>query len=250
VLLIDGDLRRPSIARRADLNPDRGLTTVLIAAESAADVIQKWGTIDVLTAGVIAPNPTQLLDSEAMLRLMTQLTQDYDMIVIDSSSLLPVTDAFALARFGAAVLVVAEDGVTKRAQLAQTAGSLEATEAPYVGVVLNRTERDGDNRYGYSSMPRSRFGRMLARLNPGSKAAGAAGAVDWTPRLQPGDAPGRTRALPKPAPGNTRKPRTPRATAPKSASTAVSSPVAQSSTASVPLDGADDTGAETTPTDD
>jgi polysaccharide biosynthesis transport protein len=140
VALIDADLRRPSVAEYMGLEGELGLTTVLIGQADLRDAIQPWGdrNLDVLTSGQIPPNPSELLGSRSMANLIEQLTSQYDMVLIDTSPLLPVTDAAILAKItGGAVLVAGADTV-HRQQLADGLGSLEDVGARVLGVVLNR----------------------------------------------------------------------------------------------------------------
>jgi Mrp family chromosome partitioning ATPase len=90
VLLVDADLRRPSIAEYAGLEGAAGLTTVLIGRAKGADVVQPWGagTLDI-SGWAYSPNPSELLGSPAMIALLEQLTASYDMVLLDSPPILP-----------------------------------------------------------------------------------------------------------------------------------------------------------------
>src|SRR5690606_36194033 len=103
VLLVDTDLRRPKIASYMGLEGSVGLTDLIIGRATPADVIQPWGRgrLSVLPAGTIPPNPSELLGSAAMGRLIESLRKDFDVILFDAPPLLPVTDAAILSRFAA-----------------------------------------------------------------------------------------------------------------------------------------------------
>lgn len=150
VLLIDADLRRPSIAELCDLEGDVGLTTVLLGDVGPDDAIVRWSDgLDVLPSGAVPPNPGQLLGSDAMKTLMQRLLQDYDFIVVDSPPLLPATDALGLSHLTDGAIVVARYKSTTRQQLATTLGSLEAVNARILGIVLNQVrERRAEVYYG------------------------------------------------------------------------------------------------------
>ncbi|MDJ0378965.1 polysaccharide biosynthesis tyrosine autokinase [Cryobacterium sp. PH31-L1] len=150
VLLIDADLRRPSIAELCDLEGDVGLTTVLLGDITPVDAIVRWSDgIDVLPSGAVPPNPGQLLGSAAMKTLMQRLLLDYDFIVVDSPPLLPATDALGLAHLTDGAIVVARYKSTTRQQLATTLESLEAVNARILGIVLNQVrERRAEVYYG------------------------------------------------------------------------------------------------------
>lgn len=138
VLLIDGDLRRPTIAETFGLEGAVGLTTILIGHATVDDAIQAAanGAIDVLPAGAIPPNALQLLDSRTMAELLQELRGQYDVIVIDTPPVLPVADTSVLARQADGALIVARAGHTRRPQLRAAVENLEAVGAMVMGVVL------------------------------------------------------------------------------------------------------------------
>ncbi|MDR2702951.1 MAG: polysaccharide biosynthesis tyrosine autokinase [Cellulomonadaceae bacterium] len=152
VALVDADLRRPSVHEYLGVHGKVGLTTVLIGRATLDDVIQPWGNgnLDIIAAGMRPPNPSELLGSNRMNDLMTELCERYDTVIIDSSPLLPVTDAAVLARLaGGAVMVVGAGTITK-AQLAEAFATLSRVDAPVLGVVVNRALTQGSSGYGYT----------------------------------------------------------------------------------------------------
>jgi capsular exopolysaccharide synthesis family protein len=150
VLLVDADLRRPTVAEVLGVEGGVGLTTVLAREAELADVVQEWGTagLHVLPSGAIPPNPTELLGSPAMRRLVDQVRRAYDYVVIDTSPLLPVADATVLAGLVDGTVVVAHSGRVRRTQLTQALGNLERVSAHVLGVVLNQIRRDEET-YSY-----------------------------------------------------------------------------------------------------
>lgn len=155
VLLIDADLRRPSIADVCGVEPDVGLTTVLVGAISAEEAIVPLGpTLSVLSAGALPPNPGQLLSSDAMRTLIRTLAESYDYIVIDSPPLLATTDALGLAHIADGAIVVARYRKTRRSQLKDTIASLENVNATVLGIVLNQVKESGQQAYyGTQDLP-------------------------------------------------------------------------------------------------
>lgn len=151
VLLVDADLRRPSVAEYLGLEGAAGLTTVLIGRARLEDVAQPWGVgnLHVLTSGQIPPNPSELLGSDAMVRLLHQASASYDIVLLDTAPLLPVTDAAVLARAAGGALVVASAGQVHKQQLADALGALEVVDARVLGVVLNRAKRPERDGYSY-----------------------------------------------------------------------------------------------------
>lgn len=161
VLLIDADLRRPSVARYLGLEGAAGLTTVVAGQAELEDVVQPVGSgpegagegnLYVLASGAIPPNPAELLDSRAMERLLAEASGAYDKVVIDSPPLLPVTDAAILSRkMGSTILVAGADRLRK-SQLRESLSNLESVGARIVGVLLNKVsngEAVSSYRYGY-----------------------------------------------------------------------------------------------------
>ncbi|UJP41007.1 polysaccharide biosynthesis tyrosine autokinase [Cellulomonas palmilytica] len=151
VALVDADLRRPSVARYMGLEGSAGLTTVLIGQAELADVVQPWGEggLDVLTSGVIPPNPSEMLGSAAMGRLLDRLTAEYDHVIIDAPPLLPVTDAAILAKLSGGALVIAGAQKIHRDQLRESMGALETVGARVLGVVVNGQKRAVGDAYTY-----------------------------------------------------------------------------------------------------
>jgi polysaccharide biosynthesis transport protein len=153
VILVDADLRRPSIAEYAGIEGSVGLTTVLIGRADVEDVVQPLGntTLDLLPAGQIPPNPSELLGSPAMAGLLDRLTTSYDTVLLDSPPLLPVTDAAVLSKLAGGALVVVGADRIHRPQLEETLGSLHTAGAHVLGIVLNKIDRREASTYSYDS---------------------------------------------------------------------------------------------------
>jgi capsular exopolysaccharide synthesis family protein len=150
VLLVDADLRRPTVAEILGVEGGVGLTTVLARDAELAEVVQEWGTagLHVLPSGAVPPNPTELLGSPAMRWLVDHVRRAYDYVVIDTSPLLPVADATVLAGLVDGTVVVAHSHRVRRTQLAQALANLERVSASVLGVVLNQVRRDEET-YAY-----------------------------------------------------------------------------------------------------
>ncbi|MCU1614735.1 MAG: capsular exopolysaccharide family [Frankiales bacterium] len=146
VLLVDADIRRPTIARLLGLEGGVGLTTVLAGQAALEDVVQEWGEqgLAVLPSGAVPPNPAELLGSPAMRRLVALMRTSYEYVVVDTAPLLPVADATVLSRVVDGTVVVAQAGRVRRAQVGQALANLEQVSARVLGVVLNRVRRDND----------------------------------------------------------------------------------------------------------
>lgn len=153
VLLVDGDLRNPSVARTMGLEGGVGLTTILLGAATVDDVVQQWrdSSLYVLPAGQVPPNPSEILGSEPMETLFDHLTKEFDYVLVDSPPLLPVIDAVVINKLvGGLLFVVAADRTRKR-DLQSALKALTTVDARAAGFALNMVASGtGDPyRYGY-----------------------------------------------------------------------------------------------------
>lgn len=151
VVLIDGDMRRPMLAKYLDLVPPVGFSTVLSGAATLSDALQrtKYPRLTVLTSGAIPPNPSELLGSDAARKVLGDLREQFDYVIVDSAPLLAVTDGAILAANSDGALLIARFGQTKRDQLAHAVGNLEAVGAKLLGTVFTVMPTRGSSSYGY-----------------------------------------------------------------------------------------------------
>lgn len=170
VCLIEGDLRRPRVAEHLDLAREVGLTNVLTGQVALDDALQPWGSdgLSLLASGLTPPNPSELLGSVAMHRVIDSLRGRFDKIVVDTPPVLPVTDAAVASAWADAVVLVVRHGRTTRAQLATAARSLRNVDAPVVGCVFNMRKARRADRKTYG--PESYYGTdpQPLELAPGS----------------------------------------------------------------------------------
>lgn len=152
VCLVDADLRRPMIGEYLGLERGAGLTTALLGTEDASDLLQPWGGEDlyVLTSGQIPPNPSELLGSDEMKRLIGRLEQTFDAVIIDAPPLLPVTDAAVLSQHVGGVVVVVGAQKIRHQDLEKSISSLSMVGSNVLGIVLNRLPAKGPDAYSYS----------------------------------------------------------------------------------------------------
>jgi len=151
VLLVDADLRRPKVANYMGLEGSVGLTDVLIGRAALADVVQPWGRgrLSVLPAGTVPPNPSELLGSAQMGRLLTELRSSYEVVLFDTPPLLPVTDAAILSRFVGGVILVVAAGRANRHHVSGAISALANVGSTVSGVVLTMLPTKGPDAYGY-----------------------------------------------------------------------------------------------------
>ncbi len=140
VLLIDADMRRPTLHRYLGIKSPVGLSAYLsgsVSGAPAAIPLPNMPTLDVITAGEQPPNPAELLASESMQTLLNQCSEQYQHIVIDTPPVLAVTDAVVLASMADCVVLVARSGQTGSQSLKRTVELLRRVNAKIAGVVVN-----------------------------------------------------------------------------------------------------------------
>ncbi len=176
VVLVDGDLRRPTVAASFGLAEGAGLSDVLagrIALDEAVQQAAGHPHLAVLAAGSIPPNPSELLGSKSMRQLLQKLAAGA-LVVVDAPPLLPVTDAAVLTARADGAFVVISAGRTLDEQLRQALDHLDAVDATTLGVVLNKVSRRDQGTYGgyygYSSTT-EQPGRSLGRRAQGKRRA-------------------------------------------------------------------------------
>jgi len=153
VLLIDCDFRKPKQHKYLGVEGAVGLTNHLIGQAKLEDVIQPWGKgkLSVLLAGQVPPNPSELLGSEKMRKLILDAEKKFDMVLIDTAPLLPVTDAAILSKMTGGVVVVVSVGKTTRPQLQGALSHIETVGGKVLGFVMNKIPTKGADAYGYYS---------------------------------------------------------------------------------------------------
>jgi capsular exopolysaccharide synthesis family protein len=156
VLLIDGDLRKPSLHHLFQLSNRIGLTSVLFNQQLLPEVIRDT-TVDnlsVMTSGPIPPNPSEILGSQRMQSLMEELKEMFDIILFDTPPVLAVTDSLVITSYCDGVVLVVLAGKVKKGLVLKTKASLEHVKAKILGVVMNnnsRSKSSGHTYYYYGS---------------------------------------------------------------------------------------------------
>lgn len=196
MVLVDGDMRRPMVSKFLGLAGAAGFITVLSGGASLSEVLQKtnFPGLTVLTSGAIPPNPSELLGSLSAKKVLSELREKFDYVIVDSSPLLAVTDAAILAANSDGVLIMARFGRTKRDQLAHAVRNLKDVDAPLLGAVLTLTPDRGRNAsYGYSYYGETEAGRSAPREPAALNAAtptDVAESMDKQSKLEPQESQG------------------------------------------------------------
>jgi capsular exopolysaccharide synthesis family protein len=153
VCIVDCDLRRPRLAALFGLDSTVGFASVLLGQSTLDDALQASEALGpflrILPAGPIPPNPSELLASARMQKVVESLAERYDVVLIDTPPTLPVADAMVVSRMADAVLVVAAVGSTTRRNMHRALELMGTVSAPVIGSVLNRAKEKARDDYGY-----------------------------------------------------------------------------------------------------
>lgn len=178
VLLVDADLRSPSVAAYTSLEGSAGLTTALTHHVPLEDLVQPWGNsnLHVLTSGAPVLKPSELLGSRAMATLITTMLERYDLVLLDGAPLLPVTDSAVLCGLTSGAVVVVDGSRTRKHQFRDAISMLDAAGVLVHGILLNKVPLDRGNTY-YGAPSTGRGMRQLARLGRRHRASAASAPV-------------------------------------------------------------------------
>jgi len=152
ILLIDADLRRPTVHHRFGLTGKIGLTTLLTGKTKLEETVQhvpEVPNLDILPSGPVPPFPTEMLSSEAMDTLLRQCGEFYTHVIIDSPPILSVTDGVILAREADAVVLVIRHGKSSKHVVRRARDLLLRSGASITGIVLNAVDLNSPEYYGY-----------------------------------------------------------------------------------------------------
>lgn len=152
VLLVDADLRRPTVAVTFGITTNHGLTNYLADTNSDVQTIihhTRMENLDVITSGPVPPNPAELLGSGRMTTLINGLRSNYDLVIFDVPPFLMVTDAQVLMSKMDGVVIVVSGGKTTKGALQRTTEILKIAEAPVFGFIYNDQNRKKSTGSGY-----------------------------------------------------------------------------------------------------
>lgn len=151
ILLIDCDLRKPTIDKIFSIKSTKGLSDVLVSEAEIDDVINRQvvENLDIITSGKVPPNPVELLSSEIMINVIEDLRNKYDYIFIDAPPINVVIDAVIISKVADGMVLVVRPYVAERGMVKEAIKKLEFAKAKIIGIVLNdvATLKSG---YGYS----------------------------------------------------------------------------------------------------
>ncbi|WP_396219581.1 CpsD/CapB family tyrosine-protein kinase [Enterococcus sp.] len=151
VLLVDADMRKPTVYKTFSLNNASGLSTVLSTSTSVLEAAQKTviDNLSALTSGPKPPNPSELLGSARMNQVMEEAKNLYDVVIFDMPPVVAVTDAQIMASKADGTILVVRENVARKESLTKARDLLNMVQARIIGVVYNGAEHSKDSGYYY-----------------------------------------------------------------------------------------------------
>lgn len=151
VLLVDADLRKPTVYKTFQLNNAKGLSTILSTTQNVTEIVQDSGieNLSVLTSGPKPPNPSELLGSVRMNQVIQELRNTYDIVIFDMPPIVTVTDAQIMASKVDGTLLVIRENVTNKESLGKATELLKLVNARVLGSVYNGASQTKDQGYYY-----------------------------------------------------------------------------------------------------
>ena len=151
VLLVDADLRKPTVHYTFKLNNIVGLTSILTNQTTLKEAVSKAdeSSLYILSSGPVPPNPSELLGSKAMKSFMKEALEEFDLIIFDTPPVLAVTDAQILGNLCNGSVLVVSSGKTEKESLLKTKEILTNSNGKLLGVVLNNKKADKKGNYYY-----------------------------------------------------------------------------------------------------
>lgn len=151
VLLVDADMRKPTVHHTFSLLNTRGLSSVILKQTTLEEAVENGveENLYVLPSGPIPPNPAEMLDSKAMDEFLAEAEENYDLIIFDSPPIHAVTDAQILANKCDASILVVSSEETERDMAVKSKELLASSKGKFLGVVLNKRRQTQSSYYYY-----------------------------------------------------------------------------------------------------
>jgi capsular exopolysaccharide synthesis family protein len=159
VLIVDCDMRRPTLHRKFQVSNQVGLSNLLVGELDFEEACQSHvDNLYILTSGTVPPNPAEMLSSKKMRDFLLKARNEFDYIILDTPPVIAVTDAQLLSTLSDGVLLVVSSGEADREAAARAKTLLEKVNANIIGVVLNKVNMKSRRGYGayYYGEPQER----------------------------------------------------------------------------------------------
>ncbi|MGX7030439.1 CpsD/CapB family tyrosine-protein kinase [Vagococcus zengguangii] len=152
VLLVDADMRKPTVAKTFNLMNHTGLSTLLAEGGTVLSNYTQstlMDNLDVMTSGTKPPNPSEMLGSRRMQEAMELMKQHYDLVIFDMPPIVAVTDAQIMSSVVDGTILVVREGVSNKKAVQKAAQLLDMANANVLGAIYNGAERSSDQGYYY-----------------------------------------------------------------------------------------------------
>lgn len=138
VLLIDCDLRKPTIHKKFNISNECGISEMIVQKKLRDECIQKYNdNLDILTSGKIPPNPSEMIGMKKFSNIINSFRENYDYIILDTPPILIVSEASILATYADGVILVVREGTAKKQEIIKAKNLLVNMRAKIIGAVLN-----------------------------------------------------------------------------------------------------------------
>lgn len=162
VLIIDCDLRKPSLHRKFNVSNEVGLTDVLVGTSELNKVMKKIDdSLYLLTTGTLPPNPAEIIGSNTMENFLDECKINFDYIILDTPPILPVTDSKLLAIKADATVLVVRSEISKSKHVSQAFKELGKVNANVIGTILNDVEVHSERLY-YNNSTKSKKSKIYS----------------------------------------------------------------------------------------
>lgn len=151
VVIVDCDLKKPSLHKKFLLSNSQGLTNILVEDRLIEEVICNTSVQDVyvIPSGPIPPNSSELLGSKNIKDVLRQLSENFDMVLIDTPPVLYISDALVMSSLAQGTIIISAYGKSDKNQLLNVKENIEKAGGKILGVVINQIPRQYDKSYGY-----------------------------------------------------------------------------------------------------
>lgn len=172
VLLVDGDMRIPSIAKKMGINGDYGLTNYLMKTEVRpldtlkSEILDNWY---IMPSGELPPNPSELIGSRRMGSLLETLSQEFDYIIVDLPPVNIVSDAMAISGHITGLVVVVREDYTEKSEVERCFRQLKLSNVKVLGCVLNGAKHDGASYGKYKKYKYYKYYRYYTSTEDGEE---------------------------------------------------------------------------------
>ena len=150
VLLLDCDMRKPSLHKKFKISNESGLSDILVGNKKIDEVAEKYNNnLTIITGGRIPPNPSEMLESKAMTEFLEIMKESYDYVIIDTPPVKVVTDAKILSTKADGVILVVKSKTTRRNDILESINGINKVNGKIIGTILNAKKERKNKYYEY-----------------------------------------------------------------------------------------------------